>query len=496
MEFFNKAKAVRLRSHLGKYLTANDDEHTVWQSRNGASWEARWTVEFVSGDSHLIRLKSLYNKYLTASNEPFLLGWTGKKILQTTPTSERDFCIEWEPITDGFHVKLQTRYGKFLRANGGTPPWRNSVTHDVPNTTATQDWVLWDVDVVEILLDFHSLLDCDTTTNASSHRSFSSNSNSCSQVFTDSENGSPARSLVKRESAMEIFQKARAVRFKSHHDKYLLADEDEEHVCQDRNGACQNAKWKVEIVPNVNVVRLKSCYGKYLTASNMPFLLGVTGQKVLQTLPRRLDSSLEWEPIREGVHVKLKTRYGHYLRANGGVPPWRNSVTHDIPHRTATQEWVIWDVDVLEIQKPATILRSPTPPPQATRPVKILEKNAPSETISPTAYWLKSPTIETINLFATSPLKAEGRHIIYDLTDENGNVDESKRELHFTFKGIGLEELKQSIKEETGLDDIVVCSRNPLNGKLYPLKLHLPPNNVTMHVVVVPSTAEVAKDLK
>ncbi|KAJ0042410.1 hypothetical protein Pint_19331 [Pistacia integerrima] len=449
MEFFNKAKAVRLRSHLGKYLTANDDEHTVWQSRNGASRESRWTVEFVSG----------------------------KKIFQTTPTSERDFCIEWEPITDGFHVKLRTRYGKFLRANGGTPPWRNSVTHDVPNRTGTQD------------------LDCDTT-NASSHRSFSSNSSSYSQVFTDSENGSPARSLVKRESAMEIFQKARVVRFKSHHDKYLLADEDEEHVCQDRNGACQNAKWKVEIVPNVNVVRLKSCYGKYLTASNMPFLLGVTGQKVLQTLPRRLDSSLEWEPIREGVHVKLKTRYGHYLRANGGVPPWRNSVTHDIPHRTATQEWVIWDVDVLEIQKPATILRSPTPPPQATRPVKILEKNAPSETISPTAYWLKSQTNEAINLFATSPLKAEGRHIIYDLTDENGNVDESKRELHFTFKGIGLEELKQSIKEETGLDDIVVCSRNPLNGKLYPLKLHLPPNNVTMHVVVVPSTAEVAKDLK
>ncbi|KAJ0100553.1 hypothetical protein Patl1_22091 [Pistacia atlantica] len=143
-----------------------------------------------------------------------------------------------------------------------------------------------------------------------------------------------------------------------------------------------------------------------------------------------------------------------------------------------------------EEHKPATILRSPTPPTQATRPVKVLEKNAPYETISPTAYWPKFPTNEAINLFATSPLKAEGRHIIYDLTDENGNVDESKRELHFTFKGIGVEELKQSIKEETGMDDIVVCSRNPLNGKLYPLKLHLPPNNVTMHVVVVPSTAE------
>lgn len=195
---------------------------------------------------------------------------------------------------------------------------------------------------------------------------------------------------------MEIFQKARAVRFKSHHEKYLLADEDEEHVCQDRDGACENAKWIVEIVPDGTGMRLKSCYGKYLTASNMPFLLGVTGQKVLQTLPRRLDSSLEWEPVQEGVQVKLKSRYGHYLRANGGVPPWRNSVTHDIPHRSSTQEWVLWDVDVLEFQKPATIPRSPTPPPQAPRPVKILEKNTPSENFSPTAFWLKSPTNEVI----------------------------------------------------------------------------------------------------
>jgi len=42
--------------------------------------------------------------------------------------------------------------------------------------------------------------------------------------------------------------------------------------------------------------------------------------------------------------------------------------------------------------------------------------------------------------------------------------------------------------EETGLVDILVCCRNPLNAKLYPLLLHLPPNNIDMHVVVVPSS--------
>ena len=151
---------------------------------------------------------------------------------------------------------------------------------------------------------------------------------------------------------MDLFINAKAVRLRSHHEKYLLAEEDEESVTQDRNGSSKNARWTVEFVPgSQNIIRLKSSYNRYLTASNQPFLLGMTGRKVLQTLPRRLDSSVEWEPIREGSQVKLKTRYGNFLRANGGVPPWRNSVTHDIPHRTATQDWVLWDVDIVEIQE-------------------------------------------------------------------------------------------------------------------------------------------------
>ena len=151
-------------------------------------------------------------------------------------------------------------------------------------------------------------------------------------------------------TGMDFFHNAKAVRLRSHHNKYLLAEEDEESVTQDRNGSSRNAKWFVEYVSGFdNIIRLKSCYNKYLTASNQPFLLGMTGRKVLQSLPGRLDSSVEWEPIRDGAHIKLKTRYGNFLRANGGVPPWRNSVTHDVPHRTATQDWISWAVDVVEI---------------------------------------------------------------------------------------------------------------------------------------------------
>ncbi|KAF7802926.1 Actin cross-linking [Senna tora] len=322
---------------------------------------------------------------------------------------------------------------------------------------------------------------------------------------------------------MEIFQKAKTVRLRSHHDKYLLADEDEETVYQDRNGCYKNAKWAVEIVENANFIRLKSCYGKYLTASNMPFLFGARGKKVLQTIPRRLDSSLEWEPLREGVQVRLKTRYGQFLRANGRLPPWRNSITHDIPHRTSTQDWILWDVDIVEIrpkqndddrdrgrdhheqqQQQQRQQQQQQPPPQKQRtrptPIAMPARSAPPSQSSSASDGSEFDYFSKIELRSPKPNEAkedfscdvlspkkEGRTIFYDVGDEKGNVDPND-EKFFTFKGSSVNELNEKLKEEIGRDDILVCCRNPLNGNLYPLRLQLPPNNTDMHVIVVPSS--------
>lgn len=83
MEFFNKAKAVRLRSFHGKYLVADEDEETVHQSKNGSSRRAHWAVEYVAGNSHVVRLRSCHGKYLAATEEPYLFSisgtWDSKK---------------------------------------------------------------------------------------------------------------------------------------------------------------------------------------------------------------------------------------------------------------------------------------------------------------------------------------------------------------------------------------------------------------------------------
>nr|XP_023883519.1 uncharacterized protein LOC111995812 [Quercus suber]POE71502.1 hypothetical protein CFP56_34312 [Quercus suber] len=273
---------------------------------------------------------------------------------------------------------------------------------------------------------------------------------------------------------MDLFRNAKAVRLRSHHDKYLVAEEDQVYVTQERKGSSTSSKkawWTVEFVKGTqSIIRLKSCYNKYLTASNHPFLFGSTGHKVVQSLPLRLDSSHEWEPINEGSRVKLKTRFGKFLRANGGVPPWRNSITHDIPFRDSSQNYILWDVDIVEIQA-----------------------QSPSQNSHPPSHQNSLESSGSNDVSAASP-RSEGRTIFYHVAEDNGEVDDEAVEEYFTYKGNVVEEMTQKLERETGLEGIIVCTRNPFNGNLHPLRLQLPPNNSTMHVVLVQSSSKVAMD--
>lgn len=211
----------------------------------------------------------------------------------------------------------------------------------------------------------------------------------------------------------------------------------------------------------------------------------MTGRKVLQTSPKTLDSSVEWEPVRDGVRVKLKTRYGNFLRGNGGLPPCRNTVTHDIPHRTVTQDWVLWDVDVVEIHVSKQQPSAPT-----------FETSMPSPAVVNPPSVSASFSRQQSNDDA-SPRKMEGRIIYYHVAEDDGEVsDEGVQGYSLVFKGNGVEELSKKIEEETGLEGIIVCTKSPLNGKLYPLRLQLPPNNVTMQVVLVLPFSKVARELE
>ncbi|KAI7743357.1 hypothetical protein M8C21_006654 [Ambrosia artemisiifolia] len=549
MEFFEKAVAVRLRSHLDKYLVAGDDHESVRQSRtSGSTPAARWLIEHVESNGHVIRLKSCYGRYLTACSTPVLLGTTGNKIIQSVTENSRDLAIEWQPVRDGFQFKFKSSVGTYLRANGAMPPWRNTVTHDGSFTSSTNNWILWDVEAVDVVED-ESVNNClsivpsfpvmfDDTGDRELARSPVSRysprfspptpaqlmkkvkmirgrmtvtntqlqtklnkltSYAChslshkiphfrSTFSTKLIKNSPSIQQQSEPPSMDLLRDAKVVRLRSHHGKFLHANSDQVSVSQDRHETAMNNLWTIEFVDDtpddVTIIRLKSCYNKYLTASDHPFLFGLTGKKVLQSVPSRLDSSVEWEPIEEGKQVKLKTRYGHYLRGNGGIPPWRNSVTHDIPQRTTTQDWIIWQIDIVDTVD------------QSLQLVPYSDSFT-SEPNSPASSWSKSPT-NSIHESIDSPLKREeGRAIHYRvISDKFGECDENGQGFCISFKGNEVNELTRMLEEETRLHNITVCSQSPLDGKLYPLRLQLPPNNVTMKVVVVQNSSEGEKQYR
>ncbi|KAF3676345.1 hypothetical protein BC332_33442 [Capsicum chinense] len=155
MELFKWAESVRLRNRKDKYLIAMDDKECVSQRRKGSNEDSIWNVEFVEGRKDALRLKSCYGKYLTATNTPFIPGVTGKKVIQADLPQKNYPSAEWEAVRDGFQVRLKSFWGTYLRPNGGLPPWRNSITHEAPNTNRNHEKVLWDIEVVEKRPNLH-----------------------------------------------------------------------------------------------------------------------------------------------------------------------------------------------------------------------------------------------------------------------------------------------------------------------------------------------------
>ena len=93
--------------------------------------------------------------------------------------------------------------------------------------------------------------------------------------------------------------------------------------------------------------------------------------------------------------------------------------------------------------------------------------------------------LQSSDSFSAPLHKVVGRAIHYQIADDNGEVDDDIESHSFTFNGSNLEELTCKLQEETGIDDLVICTRSPINGKLTPLLLGLPPNNAAMHFVLV-----------
>nr|XP_048332704.1 uncharacterized protein LOC125423151 [Ziziphus jujuba var. spinosa] len=165
---------------------------------------------------------------------------------------------------------------------------------------------------------------------------------------------------------MESFRKAKKVRLRNRHGKYMVAKDNESSVVLDRNGLLERAKWTVEFVEGSNSVRLKSCYNKYLTISCHRLAPLSKGRKVEQTSLSFDDPYVQWQPIQDGEHIKLKSQQG-FLR---GYTGWYRLLRDKIGDYTSDETQrsdLRWKVETAESLEGHEDTRThEQPPPEAT----------------------------------------------------------------------------------------------------------------------------------
>ncbi|EEE66723.1 hypothetical protein OsJ_23406 [Oryza sativa Japonica Group] len=331
---------------------------------------------------------------------------------------------------------------------------------------------------------------------------------------------------------MELFERARTVRLRGHHDKYLYAEEDESRVSQDRSAssperavvrragpprprrppppqplrplplrlqrALPPRRHRPQGPPALPTASTPPSSGSPSATAPTPASAPATAT----TFPRQRAAPAV-APIRHPTTSPTATPGGssgpsrsskvlpeslvpapiasdddpaapHYKTPSRGpspVPTPALAPASPPRHRPASP--------------PSYLARPPPPPPGYIEPPQgYIEPPPPEPTLA---------RIESTESFSLPLHKVDGRAIHYHIGDDNGDIGDDQEGHSFTFNGTSLEELLERLQEETGLNDVIICSRSPINGKLMPLRLQLPPNNAAMHIVLVRESSKVAK---
>ncbi|KAL6841538.1 hypothetical protein ACP4OV_028681 [Aristida adscensionis] len=135
MEFFESARSVRLKSHLGTYLCADDAEAVTHGYRRNSRGTV-WAVEPAGGEH--VRLLGQRGLYLGAAAAPSC------RVVQGSPCAPSDGAFLWTPRREGRRGRLTLSgpHGRRLRASFGDSPRDNAVTLDFGSGPDESSWVV------------------------------------------------------------------------------------------------------------------------------------------------------------------------------------------------------------------------------------------------------------------------------------------------------------------------------------------------------------------
>ncbi|CAK9269354.1 unnamed protein product [Sphagnum jensenii] len=473
MEVFERAATVRLKSIHGRSLRADGNRKSVSQTGDGRDVATVWNVEQVTGGD-AVRFKSMHDLYLAETDFAYILGLTGKKVIQSY-SSKADSAVEWQPISQGKYVKLKTRKGTFLRANGVMiPGYRNSVTHDIPESPATQSWILWEVQVVE------SITRQPPVEEAPIH---------LQSFFREKEN-------VSLSPYVSIDSDVTIPTFKS---------EDEEEVR--KLAQITLSTEREQFSPKIVLSPAKSQNSFDGNGSPTMASPGRKGQMSPNERPRALQ-----RPQR--VSVRHSNDYEEEERPR--TPPQRGFESHydayEVRPRTSVSHFDA------EEERPRTSPRvsmnrfdveqvSPTTPRKKhrnslrdrDRGQGHEERVTPS---SPSKRQSGSPREQSLSArsssssSSSSSLNPDSHRIFYTVTNENGASPENTDWGSFVFDSSSVSELKEELQKRTGInEDILVGIRSPLSSKLSVYREELLPEGVAVMLEVVKVNSPVGRML-
>ncbi|CAN6332487.1 unnamed protein product [Urochloa humidicola] len=150
MEFFEDARSVRLKSHLGTYLCAADDAEAVSHGYRRNSRGTVWAVE-PAGDEY-VRLQGPRGLYLGAADPAVALDAATPtcRVIQGLPSTPNDGAFLWTPrrgegerrAAGCLTVTLSGPLGRLLHASFGDTPRDNAVTLDFEVAPEESTWVV------------------------------------------------------------------------------------------------------------------------------------------------------------------------------------------------------------------------------------------------------------------------------------------------------------------------------------------------------------------
>lgn len=143
MEFFDGARSVRLKSHLGTYLCADDAEAVSHGYRRNSRGTV-WTVE-PAGDEY-VRLQGQRGLYLGAADSAAALdnATLSCRVVQGLPSTPNDSAFLWTPSRDAARggLALSGPLGRLLRVRFGETAQDNAVTLDFDVEPEESFWVV------------------------------------------------------------------------------------------------------------------------------------------------------------------------------------------------------------------------------------------------------------------------------------------------------------------------------------------------------------------